>query len=166
MLKLTFDKKWIDEYWLEISPRVISSIKSFEEKEHWIATDENGAIEELNRIAAQLPAIANQPINEDVEAYAYQLISVLGYLPLKTAIAAFGWLGALSENEHKWNYIINVIAHKVVASNQNKELDNYKLSKILTSRIELFSFLVEFEKHFISDTAMRLSLQTHQKNTG
>jgi len=163
MLRLTFDKAWIDEYWKEVEPKVMQSISEFEAKETWVVTSDTDAISKLNLIAENLPEIANMPITDDVALHSHRLITILGCLPLKTALAAFGWLGALGEREHKWNYIINVYAHKVNEGEHKETTPDPTYSQILLRRIALFNFLDEFNNVFLNDTTTRLALEQYAK---
>jgi hypothetical protein len=163
MLNLTFDKAWIDEYWEEVEPKVMQSISHFEDRETWVVTDSEDSLRSLNQIAENLPEIANMPITDEVAIHSDRLITILGCLPLKTSLAAFGWLGALSENEHRWNYIINVYAHKVIDGNHGETTPNSMFCEILVERIALFNFLDEFNNVFLNDTTTKLALEQYAK---
>ncbi|EJG0325233.1 hypothetical protein C4D07_RS16865 [Vibrio parahaemolyticus] len=163
MIRLTFDKKWIDEYWQEVEPKVMSSISSFEARESWVVEDQSPSLRELNRIAENLPQLANFPLNQDVQEQADRLLVILGCLPLKTSLAAFGWLGAFSQNDHKWNYIVSIHANQTLASQRIENRNRYKFAKILHTRLNLFNFLIEFDKQYLSDDATRLALATHKR---
>ncbi|MDA0146418.1 hypothetical protein OCT63_19515 [Vibrio sp. RW] len=163
MVNLTFDKDWIDEYWEEVEPEVMQSISQFESKESWVVTCDKNALLSLNRIAQNLPEIANMPITEDVAIHSDRLIRILGCLPLKTSLAAFGWLGALSENEHRWNYIINVYANKVSQGEHQDTTPDPTFCKILIERLALFTFLDEFNNVFLNDITTKLALEGYVK---
>ncbi|KAB0482475.1 hypothetical protein F7Q91_03435 [Vibrio chagasii] len=163
MLKLTFDKPWIDKYWDEVEPKVMQSVAIFESREKWVVLEDEEALNSLNKIAQNLPEIANMPITGDIAIHAERIVTILACLPLKTSLAAYGWLGALSENQHKWNFIIYVYANQVVQGKQIESNPTVPYSEILIERVSLFNFLNEFNNVFLNDNTTKLALAQYEK---
>ena len=162
MIKLTFDKQWIDQYWNEVEPKVMQSVAQFEGKESWVISEDEEALNSLNKIAQNLPEIANMPITDEIAIHAERILSVLACLPLKTALAAYGWLGALSKNEHKWNFIVYVYANQVTQGKQTASNPTVPYSEILIERVSLFNFLNEFNNVFLNDNTTKLALTQYE----
>lgn len=157
MLRLTFDKAWIDEYWSGIEPEIVQCCSEYEKMESW--TIEIGQYHEINEIAFHLPVVANIPLNEQVEQHACDLLILLSRLPLKTAIAAFSWLNALGNNTYTWDYVLLVFARSVLSQGFNYTSSVVSASKILVERVQLYCSLLEFNNMFLTDPMARMLLQ-------
>lgn len=165
MVKLTFDDKWMKAYWAEIEPAILQNLDVFEAQEKWVKHREN-YIESLNQVASNLPQIANLPLDPNAETIASSLLEILYFLPIKTCLAAFSWLAALSEHQHRWSTICQVFATRQISTSMNVEKPSAELiySQTLIKRLQLFCWLKELEITVAHDATLQKFIRDTRGN--
>ncbi|EHA1126495.1 hypothetical protein BOO92_15960 [Vibrio navarrensis] len=164
---LSFDQDWMDKYWSTVSPSVVQCLKTLERRENWTlrGDSQRESLDAMNSIAKKLPQLATIPLNEESLEHAKRLTKILAWLPLRTSIAAFGWLNNLGGPTNSWSYAIYIYAKRI-------ELDSKRMSddkelqacaSILAQRIDITSFLKEFDRIFLADSSLRTLMNSLEK---